>query len=90
MPAVVQHIHAVALVRRRTIRSAAMMIPAALHRFHCEDEVEFFRTGSKFLIAAALPLAMGLAADVSVVFYKVCSSTLTAGGMAFIVHSGFW
>ena len=46
------------------------MTPAALHRiaFHGEDDVSFFRIGSALVIAASIPLAIGIAADIAVVF----------------------
>ena len=94
LPAVVQYIHATALCAV-ALSVLLLMTPAALHRiaFHGEDDVEFFHIGSKLIVAAALPLAMGIAADVVVVFYKVSSSmpiAAAAGVMAFIMLLGFW
>lgn len=47
------------------------MTPAALHRiaFHGEDDAGFFRIGSALVIAASIPLAVGIAADTAVVFF---------------------
>jgi hypothetical protein len=50
-----------------------LMTPAALHRlaFGGEDDPTFFRIGSGLVIAAAFPLALGIAADIYVVFLKI-------------------
>jgi hypothetical protein len=50
-----------------------LMTPAALHRlaFHGEDDQRFFEIGSKLVTAAALPLALGISADIAVVAYKI-------------------
>ncbi len=49
------------------------MTPAALHResFGGEDSEPFLHLGSLFVMAATLPLALGIAADVYVVFLKI-------------------
>ncbi len=49
-----------------------LMTPAAVHRlaFQGEDDEDFFRIGSRLVISAALPLALGIAAEVYVVFSK--------------------
>jgi Family of unknown function (DUF6328) len=54
-----------------------LMTPAALHRqsFGGNDSESFLRLGSGFVIAASLPLALGIAADVYVVFIKISHST---------------
>jgi magnesium-transporting ATPase (P-type) len=50
-----------------------LMTPAALHReaFGGNDSETFLRLGSRFVIAASLPLALGIAADVYVVFLTI-------------------
>ncbi|MGY2903649.1 hypothetical protein ACVWVY_002670 [Bradyrhizobium sp. URHC0002] len=52
------------------------MTPAALHRlaFHGEDNPQFFIIGSRLVIAAALPLALGISGDISVVVFKITES----------------
>jgi glucan phosphorylase len=57
-----------------------LMTPAAVHRiaYGGEDDETFFRFGSAMIIAAALPLAAGIAADVAVVTYKTSENTATA------------
>jgi hypothetical protein len=57
-----------------------LMTPAALHRlaFHGEDDPQFFRIGSKLVVAAAFPLALGISADIAVVAYTITErSTLS-------------
>jgi len=48
------------------------MTPTAVHRlgFQGEDDPAFFRIGSRLVIAASIPLAIGIAADVAVVFLR--------------------
>jgi hypothetical protein len=60
-----------------TIATILLMTPAALHRqsFGGDDSERFLRLGSAFVIAASLPLALGIAADVYVVFLKITHST---------------
>ncbi len=62
------------------------MTPAALHRiaFDGEDDESFFRIGSILVIAASCPLAIGIAADVAVVFFKVTESSLASGCAGFV------
>jgi membrane associated rhomboid family serine protease len=72
-----------------------LMTPAAVHRiaFNGADDEGFYRLGSGLVIAAAAPLAVGIAADVAVVFYKITGSagiTAAAGGAAFALLAGVW
>ena len=72
-----------------------LMTPAALHRlgFQGEDDPEFFEIGSRLVIAASIPLAMGISADVAVVFFKTTDDTviaLSAGAIAVIALLTFW
>jgi hypothetical protein len=55
------------------IAMVLLMTPAALHReaFGGNDSEIFLRLGSGFVIAASLPLALGISADVYVVFLKI-------------------
>ena len=59
------------------IATILLMTPAALHRqsFGGDDSERFLRLGSAFVISASLPLALGIAADVYVVFLKITYST---------------
>ena len=60
-----------------TIATILLMTPAALHRlsFGGDDSEPFLGLGSAFVIAGSLPLALGIAADVYVVFLKISHST---------------
>jgi hypothetical protein len=60
-----------------TISMILLMTPAALHRqsFGGNDSEFFLRLGSGFVVAASLPLALGIAADVYVIFVKITHST---------------
>jgi hypothetical protein len=62
-----------------------LMTPAAVHRiaFHGEDDPQFFKIGSRLVIAAALPLALGISADIAVVVYKITES----GAISFAIAS---
>ena len=55
-----------------------LMAPATFHRiaFGSENTEEFFRLGSAFVIASAVPLALGISADLYV------ASSLALGNMA--------
>jgi uncharacterized protein DUF6328 len=59
-----------------TLATILLMTPAALHResFGGEDSEPFLRLGSRFVMMATLPLALGIAADVYVVFLKITHS----------------
>jgi hypothetical protein len=61
-----------------------LMTPAALHRlaFHGDDDPEFFAIGSRLVIAAALPLALGISGDISVVVFKITESGLASSAIA--------
>jgi membrane protein YdbS with pleckstrin-like domain len=72
-----------------------LMTPAALHRlgFQGEDDPEFFNIGSRLVIAASIPLAIGISADVAVVFFKTTENTITAlsaGAIALVALLAFW
>jgi hypothetical protein len=62
-----------------------LMTPAALHRlaFHGEDDPQFFVIGSRLVVAAALPLALGISADVAVVVYTITEKS----GLSFFLAS---
>jgi hypothetical protein len=94
LPATVQHIHAAGLCAV-ALAVLLLMTPAALHRiaFHGEDDKAFFRIGSRLVVAATLPLAIGISADVFVVYYKVSgnmSLSGIAGIVAFCLLTGIW
>jgi Family of unknown function (DUF6328) len=61
-----------------------LMAPAALHRisFGGEDSAGFLRIGSVFVIAAPLPLALGIALDTYVATARALESNLAAASIA--------
>ena len=61
-----------------------LMTPAAVHRlaFHGEDDPQFFQIGSRLVIAAAFPLALGISADIAVVVYKITESGPVSAAIA--------
>jgi len=63
-----------------TISTILLMTPAALHResFGGNDSELFLRLGSRCVVAATLPLALGVAAEVDVVFVKITHSATSA------------
>lgn len=94
LPAVMRYVHVAALC---AVAIAAMLLmkPAAVHRiaFQGENDEAFFRIGSCLIIAATCPLALGIAADVAVVFYIVtrdASVALGAGVAALCLLLGVW
>jgi Family of unknown function (DUF6328) len=94
LPAAFKYIHCVALCAV-ALSVVLLMTPAALHRigFQGEDDPAFFRIGSWLVVAGSIPLAIGIAADVAVVFYKVIENSgvaLAAGLAALIVLIGLW
>jgi Family of unknown function (DUF6328) len=78
-----------------TIATILLMTPAALHRlsFGGDDSEPFLRLGAAFVVAALLPLALGIAADVYVVFLKITHSraiTTMAGLTLLLAMLGLW
>jgi hypothetical protein len=72
-----------------------LMTPAALHRitFAGEDTQTFFRMGSAFVIAAPVPLALGIAGDLYVATAKASESPALAAVLAaimFVVLAFLW
>jgi hypothetical protein len=73
----------------------ALMTPAAYHRLveAGEDTEAFHRLAGRLLLAAMVPLALGLCGDVLVVAHKVTGRTpLAAGGAAALLAlcAGLW
>lgn len=72
-----------------------LMAPASIHRiaFGGEDDPEFMKIASVFVVAAPLPLAMGIALDTYVAAGRALKSERIAAGMAvaaIIVLLGTW
>jgi Family of unknown function (DUF6328) len=94
LPSSIQYVHAAGLCAV-ALAVLLLMTPAALHRiaFHGEDDESFFKMGSALVVAASIPLAIGIAADVAVVFFKVTDSmvdALASGCSALFVLLGVW
>jgi hypothetical protein len=72
-----------------------LMAPASLHRiaFGGQDNVDFVKIGSWFVVAAPLPLAFGMAFDAYVAALRALDSAAAAGLLALAaitVLLGFW
>jgi amino acid permease len=69
-----------------------LMTPAAYHRIveRGEETEHFHRFASKMVVAALVPLALGLCGDVYVVVQKVTSSQLVSVVAALITLAIFW
>jgi uncharacterized protein DUF6328 len=94
LPVEIKWVHAAALAAV-ALSVLLLMTPAALHRlaFHGEDDPQFFDIGSRLVIAAALPLAVGISADIAVVAYKITESgaiSLAIAGGAAAVFLAAW
>jgi len=94
LPAMLRYVHCVGLCAV-ALSVVLLMTPAAVHRigFQGEDDPIFFRIGSSLVIAASIPLAIGIAANVTVVFFKATESTgaaWAAGATALVALLAFW
>jgi hypothetical protein len=72
-----------------------LITPAAYHRIveQGEETAHFHRVASGFLVAATVPLALGLSGDAFVVVRKVLGSTtagLVAGGVNLVLCFSLW
>jgi hypothetical protein len=81
LPAAAQVSHAAGLCAV-ALAVTLLMTPAAIHRiaFDGEDSARFYRIASRIVIAAILPLSIGIGADIGVVFWKVMESSTAAIG----------
>jgi Family of unknown function (DUF6328) len=94
LPPFFRYIHCAGL-SAVTLSVILLMTPAALHRigFRGEDSPTFFRIGSRFVVAGSVPLAVGIAADVVVVFFKAIGSesgAIAAGLVSLFALFGLW
>jgi Family of unknown function (DUF6328) len=94
LPPAFKYVHCIAL-SAVTLSVILLMTPAALHRigFRGEDDPRFFVIGSRFVVAGSVPLALGIAADVAVVFYKAIeneSVAMASGLSSLLVLLGLW
>jgi hypothetical protein len=94
LPADAKLLHAAALFCVG-IAVVLLMAPASLHRisFAGEDDPEFLRIASMFVIAAPAPLALGIALDTYVAAGRALESASGAAAMAItaaVVLFGLW
>ncbi|HEY0848720.1 MAG TPA: DUF6328 family protein [Bradyrhizobium sp.] len=94
LPPVFKYIHVVGL-SAVALSVTLLMTPAALHRigFHGEDNPRFFQIGSLLVVAGSIPLAVGIASDVAVVFFKAVESAgiaMASGVASLAVLLGLW
>ena len=94
LPGWVKITHAVALAAI-ALSVVLLMTPAALHRiaYDGENSQSFFRISSALVVAAAFPLAVGIAADVCVVVFRITAGARLAslsGGVSLLTLMTFW
>ena len=94
LPGWVKITHAVALAAI-ALSVVLLMTPAALHRiaYDGENSQSFFRISSALVVAAAFPLAVGIAADICVVGFKITGGARLAslsGGVSLLILMTFW
>jgi hypothetical protein len=94
LPPTARYVHAGGLCAV-ALAATLLMTTAALHRlaFKGEDRESFFKIGSRLVVGAAIPLAIGIAADIYVVFMKIAHSegpAATAAAVAFLLLLSLW
>jgi hypothetical protein len=91
LPPLSKYIHLAAL-GLNALTIVLLMTPAAYHRLveQGEETEHFHRFASKMLVAALVPLALGLAGDVYVVVQKVTDSQLVSVVSALVILAIFW
>ncbi len=94
LPASSKYVHLVSLCLI-SLTMILLMTPAAYHRiaFEGEDTPEFHRAASALLLAAMVPLPLGICGDVYIVLRKVTESVPASLGMAgaiLIFFYGLW
>jgi uncharacterized protein DUF6328 len=94
LPSAFKYVHCIGL-SAVTLSVILLMTPAALHRigFRGEDDPAFFALGSRFVVAGSVPLAVGIAAAVAVVFFQAVgseSAAVAAGLGSLLALLGFW
>jgi DMSO reductase anchor subunit len=91
LPPYSKYIHLAALCLN-ALTIVLLMTPAAYHRMveRGEETEHFHRFASKILVAALVPLALGMAGDVYVVVQKVTDSLLVSVVSALVILAIFW
>ena len=91
LPAASKYVH-LGCLGLNALAIVLLMTPAAYHRIveRGEETEHFHRFASKILVAALVPLALALAADVYVVVQKVSDSQLLSVVSALVILAIFW
>jgi hypothetical protein len=91
LPSVSKYVHLAAL-GLNALAIVLLITPAAYHRMveRGEETEHFHRFASKVLVAALVPLALGMAGDVYVVVQKVTDSLLISVVSALVILAIFW
>ena len=94
LPQGTKYVHAASLIAV-AISTILLMTPAAYHRLveKGEDTERFHRLGGRFVLAAMVPLALGVSGDIYVVLRKVIGSHLLAAslsGVMLAIFALFW
>jgi hypothetical protein len=91
LPAASKYVHLASLALI-ALAAILLMTPAAYHRIveDGEDTESFFRLASRMVLAAMVPLALGIAGDFYVVAAKTTDSALLAGVMASVALGLFY
>ena len=95
LPGWVKMTHAAALASVASLSVVLLMTPAALHRiaYDGENSPSFFRISSALVVAAAFPLAVGIAADICVVGFNITGGARLAslsGCVSLLILETFW
>jgi hypothetical protein len=91
LPSSSKYVHLAAL-GLNALAIVLLITPAAYHRMveRGEETEHFHRFASKILVAALVPLALGMAGDVYVVVQKVTDSLLISVVSALVLLAIFW
>jgi Family of unknown function (DUF6328) len=91
LPSLSKYIH-LASLGLSSLTIVLLITPAAYHRLveQGEETEHFHRFASKVLVAALVPLALGLAGDVYVVVQKVTESQLVSVVSSLVILAIFW
>lgn len=91
LPAVAQYVHLASLLMV-ALTIVLLMTPAAYHRIveRGEETEHFHRFASRFVVAALVPLALGLSGNVYVIFLKVTDSQVLSVVAALVTLATFW
>lgn len=91
LPSTSKYVHLLS-IGLSALTMVLLMTPAAYHRIveRGEETEHFHRFASKVLVAALVPLALGLSADVYVVVQKVTDSQLVSVVSALVILAVFW